>query len=456
MAASGGFDGAISFAFFYYTAVLGLSGALVGLALGVSLAFDAVVDPVVGAWSDNIRSRFGRRLPPMMIATPLMLVSIGALFAPPAHLSQWALFGWLTVASIAARSFISLFNVPYYALGGEMAEGYAERSALVAWRANAGLVIGVGITVLAFSVFFRGEQGLRNAAAYPAFGWTAAVLVFVASVICILGLRKFAALLPQAVTPVAPLWRRLPREFGVVFANRSFRVLFISASVFYVAAGVNGTLANHAYVFVWKLRPSTIQFLTYAYLGGMLPGIAVAPWFTRRLEKKTLVLIGIAGVALSWILLPGLRALRMITLTGDASLPLLLLNGLIVGFGVGLVVVAYPSMMADAADEHEFLSGRRQEGLYFAGLGFAGKAATGAGAIVGGFAISLIGFPQSLAQNAHGLLAEPVAERLMLAHGPLAALVCVASMLIFMPYAVTRARHDEITTALHARRAAQA
>jgi GPH family glycoside/pentoside/hexuronide:cation symporter len=450
-AQSGGFDTAIGFSFFYYTVVLRLDGALVGLALGISLAFDAVVDPVVGAWSDNIRSRFGRRLPPMMLATPLMLLAVGALFTPPS-LSQWGLFAWLTACSIAARSFISLFNVPYFALGGEMAEGYAERSAIVAWRANAGLVMGLLVTAAAYSIFFRGELGLRNARAYAPFGWAAGVLIFAASALCIAGIRKYAARLPAAHAPSEPLWRRLPREFAIVLANRSFRILFFSAVAFYVAVGVNATLANHAAVFVWKLRTPTIQLLVYAYLAGMLPGIVTAPMFTRRFEKKTLVLVGVGGVVLSWMLLPGLRALRIIEPTGDQALMLLILNGLIVGYGVGLVAVAYPSMMADAADEHELISGRRQEGLYFAGLGFAGKAAAGFGAMIGGFALSLIGFPKDVAQLAHAVLAEPVAERLMLAHGPLAALLAGLGMLIFAPYAVTRRRHDEITAALHERR----
>ena len=49
-AQNGGFDAAVGFVFFYYSVVLGLSGSLVGAALAVSLAFDAVVDPVVGSW----------------------------------------------------------------------------------------------------------------------------------------------------------------------------------------------------------------------------------------------------------------------------------------------------------------------------------------------------------------------------------------------------------------------
>ncbi len=60
-------------------AVLGLSGALVGGALAVSLAFDAVVDPVVGSWSDNIKSRLGRRLPLMMLAAPLVGINVALL-----------------------------------------------------------------------------------------------------------------------------------------------------------------------------------------------------------------------------------------------------------------------------------------------------------------------------------------------------------------------------------------
>src|SRR5271165_3586076 len=83
MAQSGVFDTAIGFAFFYYTAVLGLSGGLVGAALAISLAFDAVVDPVVGSWSDNISSRLGRRLPLMILAAPLMSLAVGLLFSPP-------------------------------------------------------------------------------------------------------------------------------------------------------------------------------------------------------------------------------------------------------------------------------------------------------------------------------------------------------------------------------------
>ena len=48
---------------------------------------------------------------------------------------------------------------------------------------------------------------------------------------------------------------------------------------------------------------------------------------------------------------------------------------------------------------------------------------------------------------------EPVLARLMLAHGPLAAVIALGSVAIFLPYAITRARHDQISTRLRLQRA---
>jgi GPH family glycoside/pentoside/hexuronide:cation symporter len=96
-AQSGGFDTAVGFVFFYYSVVLGLSGALVGAALAIGLAFDAVVDPFIGSWSDNLKSRLGRRLPLMMAAILPTVVSVGLLTTRCSHscgLSRHLDFTW--------------------------------------------------------------------------------------------------------------------------------------------------------------------------------------------------------------------------------------------------------------------------------------------------------------------------------------------------------------------------
>ena len=451
MAQSGGFDTAIGFIFFYYTAVLGLSGALVGAALAISLAFDAVVDPLIGSYSDNIQSKLGRRLPLMIGAIVPICISVGLLFTPPHGADQWALFGWLTVFSVAARSFISLFNVPYIALGAEMTNDYTERTSVVAYRAVAGIISGLVCTVLGFAVYFA-KGGLQRPDGYPGYGWAVSGLLFVCMAICCLGVWRYAAKLPQPEPIAGAIWRRLPGEVAEVFANRSFRVLFISAVVTFVAIGVNATLNNHAFVFVWQLKSESIQFLGYAYLLGILLGVPATPLLQKVMEKKNVVLLGLALLIANWLVLQGLRVTGIYSPVGDAALYPQMFNSFVAGIGVGFTSIAYPSMMADAADEHEHLFGRRREGLYFAGLGFAAKAATGLGVLVAGICLDLIRFPKDVAHHVGIVLPEDVQVRLVMIWGPGAAVICVISMVIFAAYNITRERHAEIAEALKAKR----
>jgi len=452
-AQSGGFEAAIGFVFFYYTAVLGLSGALVGAALAVSLAFDAVVDPMIGSWSDSIQSKMGRRLPLMIAAVPLVALSIGVLFSPPRGLSQGLLFAWLATASVAARSFISMFNVPYIALGAEMATDYVERTRVVVWRSVAGILTGVAVTAVAFGLFFAHGR-LQKPDGYPGFGWSVAGFLAVCMTLCCLGVRRYAASLPQPQIAPEALLRRLPREVAEIFANRSFRILFISAVITYVAQGLNATLNSHSFLFVWRMRSETLQFIGYGFLAGILLGVGIAPTLQRIMEKKNVVLIGLSLLIGNWLVLQGLWLVGLYSPTGDAALGPMAANSFVAGIGVGFAAIAYPSMMADAADEHEHLFGRRREGLYFAGLGFASKAASGLGVLLAGVALDLIRFPHDLGQNPGVSLPHDVQVRLVLVWGPAAAVVAVISMLIFSAYDITRERHDRIAAALKQSRAA--
>jgi GPH family glycoside/pentoside/hexuronide:cation symporter len=108
-------------------------------------------------------------------------------------------------------------------------------------------------------------------------------------------------------------------------------------------------------------------------------------------------------------------------------------------------------MMADAADEHEHLFGRRREGLYFAGLGFANKAAVALGVFIAGRALDVIRFPADIAKTPGAVLPPEVQTSLVWVWGPIPALVAVVSMVIFASYAITRTRHAVIAAELRTR-----
>ncbi len=446
-AQSGGFDAAIGFVFFYYSAVLGLSGGLVGAALAVSLAFDAVVDPLVGSWSDNMTSRFGRRLPLMILAAPLVTLAVGLLFSPPPGLGQAALFSWLAFTSVAARSAISLFNVPYIALGAEMSTDYAERTRIVVYRAFAGIVAAVAITAIGYSLFFA-NGGLQRPGSYGGFGWSVAALLLVCMTLCCLGVGRYAARLPQPERVLGRIWTRLPGEVAEIFRNPSFRLLFVSAVVLFTATGLNASLNNHAFVFVWQMKGELIQFISYAYLAGILLGVIAAPMLQTIMEKKNVVVIGFGLLIANWLVIQGLMLAGLYLPLGHNALLPMQINSFTAGIGTGFVSVAYPSMMADAADEHEYLYGRRREGLYFAGLGFANKAATGLGVMCAGVALDLIHFPKDIGRTVGAVLPHDMQARLVLVWGPIAAVFAVASLLILSGYRIHRARHAEIAMAL--------
>lgn len=445
---AGGFDTALVFAFFYYTAVLGLSGSLVGLALGASLVVDAIIDPLIGSWSDNIRSRYGRRLPLMAAAVPLVGISVGMLFAPPPGLSPTLLAVWLASSSIAARVSISLFNVPYIALGAELADGYDERTRIVAWRTVAGIFSGVIVVALAYSVYFSGEGGLQRAGSYPGFGWAVSLLLVAAMTICCLGTARHAGTLPQVVPVETGIYRRLGGEIAEIFRNRSFRQLFGSAVVVYVAVGLNATFNNHIYIFVWHFTPGMIQTIAYVFLAGMLCGVPLAPRLIRHFEKRTVLIAGVALLVATWLVLPLTRASGLVSAIGNAALPPMLASTFVAGIAIGLCVIAFPSMMADAADEHALLFGRRREGLYFAGIAFAAKAASGLGVALAGEALDLTGIPSDAGKTIGIQLAEPMLVKLVLVAAPVPAVIASIGIVFALPYAISRATHALIAARL--------
>lgn len=97
---------------FFYSNILGVNAGLVGLALLFALIIDAISDPVVGYWSDNMRTRFGRRHPFMYAALIPVAITYYFTWNPPAGISGNDLFLWLVVTTILVRLSFTFYDVP--------------------------------------------------------------------------------------------------------------------------------------------------------------------------------------------------------------------------------------------------------------------------------------------------------------------------------------------------------
>ena len=442
-----------TFLFFYYTAVMGLSGSLVGAAAAISLIIDAFIDPLLGSWSDNVRSRWGRRVPFLIIGAPLVAIALVLLFSPPPGASQTVLFAWLLSCSVFLRFSMSAFTVPFTALGAELSEDYVERSSIVAYRWVFEVLGGLAVIILGYSVFFAGPHGMLVASAYRKLTLAGAAMAIIAGGLCVLGVRRFAGALTVGQADAAGLYRRLAREVAEVFRNRAFVILFVAMVLFFAAQGVAGSLSQHMNRFVWGMSPAQIQTVAFGLFIGLIVGVPIAPQVVKRLEKRTIFMLGLIALSLAQGVPGGLRALGVFTLHGSAVVAPLFANSFFAGIGVTLASVAAGSMMADAADEHDYLFNARREGLYFAGIGFAAKTAYGVGAFIAGRSLDLIGFPVAKI-GAQGVVSigPPVLRALSVIAGPLAAVLGIAGLLLMLFYGVDRARHALVMDALRLRR----
>jgi GPH family glycoside/pentoside/hexuronide:cation symporter len=441
------------FLFFYATAVCGLPAALVGVALAVGLVVDAIVDPLIGSLSDGWRSRYGRRLPFMAVGVPGTMLFLSLLFALPRGWSVPALAAWLTLSSIGLRVSISLFLLPFNAVGAELSDDYEERSSIAAWRWGFAMAGAVATVALGFGVFLGGPAGLSNRAAYLPFALTLAGIVAVATTVSIRSLHGMPERLHPPAASHGLIHVRLLREVGELFRNRSFRTLFAGALLLFTAAAIHSTLAIHANTYFWGMLPSQVQAVTLALFLGLLCGAPLAAPMLRRVEKRTVLILGILGLGAAFALPPSARLLGLLPRTAHPPVALLASAVFVGGALMAMAAIAFASMMADAADEHEFLFGARREGLYFAGWAFASKAAAGLGSLVAGVAVQLIGVPGgSAAHDVATSLPPRAVAWIGVIYGPGTGLLALAAGLICLLYRLDAGAHRAILGELAARR----
>lgn len=124
---------------FFFTDVAGLPPGMAGSILMIGKIADAINDPIVGIISDRTRSRWGRRLPWMLLgAIPFgityYLQWIIPEFSSDRALNQWGLFSYYVLIGIIFNIAYTAVNLPYTALTPELTQDYNERTSLNSFR----------------------------------------------------------------------------------------------------------------------------------------------------------------------------------------------------------------------------------------------------------------------------------------------------------------------------------
>lgn len=437
-----------TFLFFYYVQVLEVPGSEAGLAVGVALAFDAITDPFMGSFSDRFRSRWGRRHPFMFLSVFPLAITFLLLMIPPQDMTSVQLALWLGFFAILVRASITLFHVPYLSLAPELVSEYDHRTTLVIIRNVMGIIGSATAFFVGFNYFFAStaefEYGQLNVEAYPPYAIAMTILMVGSILFCVFGTRKHIPYLNPPSSSRKFVFKDIYLDIAASLRNKSFRGIFLAMVFFAIYIGVHSTMNLHMGTYFWELSPGEYTVYALSVLFGALLGLPVAHFSIRRFDKKpayvTLVFMSVVLISAPVVL----RLLGWFPGNDDLVFFPILLTFIFLGTTCALAAnTASASMVMDTTDEHELLSGTRQEGAFYGAISLAGKSASAFGHVVGGFVIELIKFPLG-SDVVPGSVDPDIIWQLGFYFGPMVALLPFISIWIISSYSLSRKRHNEI------------
>jgi Na+/melibiose symporter-like transporter len=441
---------------FYYSQVLGLPPVRASFAIGAALVVDAVFDPLVGSFSDNLKSRLGRRHLLMYVSALPLGIALYFAFTPPVGASEGALFAWLFAFAVLTNMAMSIYVIPWTALYAEFSDDYAERTTIVTYRYALGLLGGILFTFAVWTFIFPStpafHPGQLNPHGYRRFA-PALALAVMATVLITTHLTRRE--IPYLLQPSRQVSHRdalrVLKEVLGIFTNRDFVLLFTGSLI---TAGLNGTttaLGLYMQTYFWGLSPENLRWFAIAVLGAVAAFVAVGP-LERRLDKRTVLITCFALLILDGLVVIGLRLLGILPANGSPLLiGILIANETSRAFLGTVLGIMFASMLADTLDLQELRTNRRQEGVFAAALSFSGKATAGVGTVMAGLILQYaVGWPARVLPGA----VDPVlVTRLGVIVGMMIPLLFFIPISLGKFYRLTREVHAGIRQQLTARRA---
>ncbi|MHA6718124.1 MFS transporter [Sphingomonas sp. RS6] len=433
--------GFVTFLLLFYNQVIELPAAEVGFVIMCALLLDAFVDPAIGFLSDRTRGRWGRRHPWMYAAALPIAAGWLLLWNPPAW-GHDALLGWLFVTAVLVRTAVSAFEVPSQALSPELSADYEERTRIMAYRFLFGWGGGMAMLILSYGWFLAEGPGQPDGqfdrAGYPLFALAGAAMMAVAILGSALGTHHEIGNLPKVEIERKPFGESVAELFQTV-RNRAFLVLMAAGLCYYTAQGISFSMSNYLYALVWRFDSTAYQLVGGTlFLGVVLAFLIVQP-VARRLGKPVAATLFMVAAALLLTSPYALRLIGLFPVPGSPMLLPVLLGIFTVNATCGVAsTMLGASMLADVVEQSEVETGRRSEGLFFAGFFFVQKCSSGLGIFATGLILSIAGVPDGATP---GTLGVAVIDRFTLLFCGVYVALGFAAALLYRRFPFGKAEH---------------
>lgn len=427
---------------------LGFAALLWGIIQFVPRIFDAITDPIMGFISDNTKSKWGRRR---------QYVLIGALIMGLAYVAMWQLykddgvvynFIYFLSWSLVFYLGLTIFSVPYVAMGYEISEDFHERTEIMAVAQFIGQwawVIAPWFWVILYdpSWFPEGaDQGVRDLSIWVAIPCTIFALI---PAIFLKGKSTLDRddFLPISAPYVIRSIKGIFTSAFEAFKIKQFRQIagatFLIFNSFNVIAAYTFLIIVH-YLFNSDPASAGNWPAMHGSVGALVTTFLVIPIITRMSKvmgkKKAFIvsqLISIIGYVLFWFLfVPGKPYLFLFALPFHS-------------FGIGSLFTIMMSMTADVCDLDELQTGKRREGVLGAVYWWMVKLGFGIAALLGGFILSVVGFD---AEN----VTESAVTGMRMFYTLLPIAGVIGAILMMKSYDITEEKAQEIKAKLEERK----
>ena len=428
---------------------LGFPGWMWGIVYFLPRVLDAVTDPIIGFISDNTRSRFGRRRQYVITGAVIMGVAFSIMWQLYAENTVNYNFTYFLFWSFAFYIGLTIFSVPYVAMGYEMSEDFHERTDIMAiaqWIGQWAWVIAPWFWVIMYDPawFPSAEAATRELAIYVA-------VIF-----------AFCAMVPGLFIPskstvnedyesltlnnIKRSLKQIIRGFKEALSLTPFRKLCIAT--FFIFNAFNTVAGFVFFIVVWYLfagdaGEAGIWVPLFGSAGALVTTFLVIPIVARMskiLGKKRAFMvsqtIALFGYASLWFLfVPGKPWMFLLALPFHS-------------FGIGSLFVLMMSMTADVIDIDELNYGKRREGIFGAIYWYMVKFGFAIAGGLSGVILTIVGFDGNLSVQPEGAI---TGLRVFFSAVPMFG--TLVALWVMRDYDVNEEKADEVREILDARKA---
>ncbi len=398
----------ITWLFYYYitSPIEGVEALMPPFAFGIIMflgrAVDAVADPVIARWSDNYKSRLGRRMPFMLFSGVAYAAVFVALFYPPVAETSAVNTVYLAVLLGVYFTLFTAYVCPYLALLPELARSTKDRVDLATFRAVF-MLLGVGVALIGSGILI-GMIGFHGMV------WIMAVLGMVLLYLPLIIKEKDYA-------EAEPATLGLIEAISTTFKNHAFVIYLIGNVTFWLGFNIiTLNLPLYVTVLLGGTEDEVSIFFGLAFVVALL-FFPVVNIMSKKVGLKAVMMFALVAFM---VLLPLFFVLGqpVLGLTPEIFGYILMT---LVGLPLAVIFIIPDAIVAEVSDLEEKLSGQKREAMYFGAQGFILKLALGLSTIITGALLQLFG----------STAAEPLGIQLT---GPVSALFILIGVLVFSRY----------------------